>query len=38
MLVSTAYADTMPVAPNDSDENRAKNRRVEIVILREPVQ
>jgi len=38
MFVSTAYADTMPLAPNDSDENRAKNRRVEIVILREPVQ
>lgn len=38
MFVSTAYADTMPVAPNDSEENRAKNRRVEIVVLREPLQ
>lgn len=36
MFVSSAYADTMPVAPNDTEENRAKNRRVEIVVLREP--
>lgn len=34
MFVSSAYADTRPVAPNDSDENRQKNRRVEIVVLR----
>ena len=27
-----AYADTQPIAPNDSVENRAKNRRVEIII------
>lgn len=27
-----AYADTQPVAENDSAENRAKNRRVEVVI------
>ncbi|MFC0211076.1 flagellar motor protein MotB [Paenibacillus chartarius] len=33
-LVSTGYADTKPVAPNDSNENRQKNRRVEIVVLR----
>lgn len=33
-FMSTGYADTIPVAPNDSMENRAKNRRVEIVILR----
>lgn len=26
------HADTMPLAPNDSWENRAKNRRVEIVL------
>lgn len=37
MFVSTAYADTAPIAPNNSDENRAKNRRVEIVVLRDPV-
>ncbi|EMR13465.1 flagellar motor protein MotB [Methylophaga lonarensis MPL] len=28
------YADTQPLAPNDSAENRAKNRRVEIVVLK----
>lgn len=38
MFVSAAYADTIPVAPNDSEENRAKNRRVEIVVLREPLK
>jgi len=27
------YADTAPVAANDSDEGRARNRRVDIVIL-----
>ena len=27
-----AYADQQPRVPNDSDENRSKNRRVEIVI------
>ncbi|MDF5301361.1 OmpA family protein, partial [Vibrio parahaemolyticus] len=26
-------ADTEPLAPNDSDENRALNRRVEISIM-----
>ncbi|WP_159885476.1 flagellar motor protein MotB [Paenibacillus puerhi] len=33
-FVSTSYADTRPVADNTSEENRAKNRRVEIVVLR----
>lgn len=33
-LISTGYADTKPVAANDSDANRQKNRRVEIVVLR----
>lgn len=33
-LVSTGYADTKPVAENDSNANRQKNRRVEIVVLR----
>lgn len=33
------YADTRPRVPNDTDENRMKNRRVDIVILQsEPVQ
>ena len=27
------YADTHPVAPNDSPANRAKNRRVEIILM-----
>ncbi len=34
-LMATAYADTVPKMPNTSEENRAKNRRVEIVVLRE---
>lgn len=34
MFISTAYADTKPVVPNTSDENRQKNRRVEIIVLR----
>jgi chemotaxis protein MotB len=29
-----AHADTMPIAPNNSPENRAKNRRVEIIVRR----
>lgn len=32
------YADTKPLVPNDTPENRAKNRRVEIVVLKSPVQ
>jgi chemotaxis protein MotB len=28
------YADTRPLVPNDSPENRAKNRRVELVLVR----
>ena len=27
------YAETVPVAPNDSEQGRARNRRVDIVIL-----
>ena len=33
-LEASGYADQRPLGPNDSDENRAKNRRVEIVLLR----
>jgi flagellar motor protein MotB len=32
-LAATGYADSRPVAPNDREENRAQNRRVEIVLL-----
>jgi chemotaxis protein MotB len=33
-FIVTGYADTMPKVDNDTPENRAKNRRVEITILR----
>ncbi len=33
-IIVTGHADTRPLAPNDSDENRAKNRRVDIAIVR----
>lgn len=32
-LSVAGYADTQPVAPNDDDEGRALNRRIEIVLL-----
>jgi chemotaxis protein MotB len=32
-LSVAGYADTAPIAENDTDEGRAKNRRVDIVIL-----
>jgi len=32
-LAIAGFADVAPVAPNDSDENRARNRRVDVVIL-----
>ncbi|WP_157861401.1 OmpA family protein [Desulfurivibrio alkaliphilus] len=32
-LKSKGYGETMPVAPNDTAENKAKNRRVELVRL-----
>lgn len=35
LVSAVAYGDSMPVAPNNSDANRSKNRRVDIVILRE---
>lgn len=34
-LSVAGYADTAPVSPNDTDEGRSRNRRVDIVILNE---
>lgn len=34
-ISAVGYGDTRPLAPNDSPENRAKNRRVEIAVLEE---
>jgi chemotaxis protein MotB len=34
-LAVAGYADTVPVEPNDTEEGRAHNRRVDIVILNE---
>jgi len=33
LLSATGYAEYMPVAPNDTDEGKHKNRRIEIVLL-----
>lgn len=33
LLEASGYADTHPLAPNDTEEGRARNRRVEIVIF-----
>jgi chemotaxis protein MotB len=32
-LAIAGYADTVPVADNDTPEGRARNRRVDLVIL-----
>ncbi len=32
LMTVAGYADTRPIAPNDSAANRAKNRRVEIIL------
>ena len=31
-LAATGYADSCPLGPNDPDENRAINRRVEVIL------
>jgi chemotaxis protein MotB len=31
------YADTRPMMPNDTAQNRAQNRRVEIIVLKTPL-
>lgn len=36
LLSAAGYGDTRPIAANDSPANRAKNRRVEIVVLHDP--
>ncbi len=33
-FMTVGYAEYRPVAPNDTEENRAKNRRVEILLMR----
>ncbi len=37
-FVLEGYAETEPLAPNDTAINRAKNRRVEIIVLKSPVE
>ncbi|OQY03543.1 MAG: hypothetical protein B6I20_04840 [Bacteroidetes bacterium 4572_117] len=32
-LIAKGYGESTPIVPNDSDENKAKNRRVELKIL-----
>lgn len=34
-LQAAGYADTMPIAPNDTRQGRQRNRRVELLVLRE---
>lgn len=33
MITAAAYADTKPLVPNDTEENRQKNRRIDILII-----
>lgn len=37
-FVLEGYAETQPLMPNDTSKNRAKNRRVEIIVLKSEVQ
>ena len=32
-LIAKGYGETQPVKPNDTDENRAQNRRTELEII-----
>jgi chemotaxis protein MotB len=36
-FVIEGYGDTQPLAPNDTAKDRARNRRVEIIVLKSPV-
>jgi chemotaxis protein MotB len=36
-LTATGYANTQPLVPNTTEENRSKNRRVEFVFKRKPL-
>jgi chemotaxis protein MotB len=36
-LIGTFYGDSKPIAANDTPANRQKNRRVEIIVLRDPI-
>ena len=37
-FVLEGYAETQPIMPNDTSKNRAKNRRVEIIVLKSQVK
>jgi OmpA-OmpF porin, OOP family len=32
-VVAVGYGQTRPIVPNDSDRNRARNRRIDFVIV-----
>ena len=33
LLSASGYSEYRPVSPNDTDENKAKNRRIEIALI-----
>jgi OOP family OmpA-OmpF porin len=35
MITAAGFGSTQPVAPNDTEKNRQKNRRVEVIIKNE---
>ena len=37
-LSAAGFADTVPLVPNTSEENRERNRRIDIVLLNSPAQ
>ena len=34
-LTAFGYGEFRPAAPNDAEENRVKNRRIEMIIMRQ---